>query len=98
MIRRPQLIVLLVAVLTSSALWVASRVHVDAEALPARITDDAFWRMITELSEPGGFFRSDNFISNEEAFQYVIPDLRPRLSRNSVYLGVGPDQNFTYIA
>src|SRR5262249_55028570 len=52
----------------------------------------------TEFSEPSGYFRSDNFISNEETFQYVIPELQKRVPHGSVYLGVGPDQNFTYIA
>jgi hypothetical protein len=30
--------------------------------------------------------------------QWVIPDLLTRSRQNSVYLGVGPEQNFTYIA
>ena len=65
--------------------------------LPAQIGDDAFWRMISEFSEPGGYFRSDNFLSNENAFQFVIPELSKRESPGGVYLGVGPEQNFTYL-
>ena len=53
--------------------------------------------MVTEMSEPGGFFRSDNFVSNETTFQYVIPELKKTTSPGGVYVGVGPDQNFTYI-
>ena len=53
--------------------------------------------MVIDFSEPDGFFRSDNFISNETTFQEVIPELKKRVSPNGVYLGVGPDQNFTYI-
>src|SRR5262249_16422734 len=34
----------------------------------------------------------------ETAFQHVIPELSRRANENGVYLGVGPDQNFTYIA
>ena len=68
-----------------------------AQSLPARISDDEFWRMLTEMSEPNGFFRSDNFVSNETTFQYVIPELRRTTSPGGVYVGVGPDQNFTYI-
>jgi hypothetical protein len=71
---------------------------VAADTLPKQLSDRAFWRMVTEFSEPGGFFRSDNFISNETTFQEVIPELKKRVSPNGVYLGVGPDQNFTYIA
>jgi hypothetical protein len=50
-----------------------------------------------DLSEEGGYFRSDNFTSNEDAFQYVIPALQERTKPGGVYVGVGPEQNFTYI-
>jgi hypothetical protein len=53
--------------------------------------------MVTEFSEPGGQFRSDNFVSNEAAFQYVIPTLQATIKPGGVYVGVGPDQNFTYL-
>ena len=53
--------------------------------------------MFTEFSEVGGYFRSDNFVSNETTFQYVIKDLK-KTKAEGIYLGVGPDQNFTYIA
>jgi hypothetical protein len=68
-----------------------------AAALPAKLDDSTFWRLVTEYSEPGGFFRSDNFVSNETTFQYVIPGLQRRTRPGGVYLGVGPEQNFTYI-
>jgi hypothetical protein len=71
---------------------------VSRSELPARIGDQAFWHMVVDLSEPGGFFRSDNLISNETTFQQVIPELQRRVHPGGVYLGVGPDQNFTYIA
>ena len=53
--------------------------------------------MVTEFSEPGGYFRSDNFVSNETSFQYVIPELQRTTRQGGVYLGVAPDQNFTYL-
>ena len=68
------------------------------EALPQRLDDHTFWALVTEFSEPNGFFRSDNLVSNEMQFQYVIPGLQQSLSPASAYVGVGPDQNFTYIA
>ena len=68
------------------------------EALPLRLDDRTFWTLVTEFSEPNGFFRSDNLVSNEMQFQYVIPVLQQTLMPASAYLGVGPDQNFTYIA
>jgi hypothetical protein len=68
------------------------------EALPQRLDDRTFWSLITEFSEPNGFFRSDNLVSNETVFQHVIPSLQQTLLPASAYVGVGPDQNFTYIA
>jgi len=65
--------------------------------LPARLTDQQFWRLSTELSEPGGTFRSENLVSNEHTFQYVVPALKRQIRPGGVYLGVAPDQNFTYI-
>ena len=68
-----------------------------ATSVPTRLADSTFWRMMTEFSEPGGYFRSDNFVSNETSFQYVIPELVSTIKPGGVYLGVAPDQNFTYI-
>jgi hypothetical protein len=69
--------------------------------LPDRLTDQAFWKLSADASEPGGYFRSQditNLTSNELWFQHVIPDLVQRTKPGAVYLGVGPEQNFTYIA
>jgi hypothetical protein len=49
------------------------------------------------MSEPNGYFRSDNFLSNERGYQVVIPELIATAKANGVYLGVGPEQNFPYI-
>jgi hypothetical protein len=69
-----------------------------AEALPAALDDEAFRRMIVEFSEPGGYFRYENFLSNEGSYQNPIPALKKVAKPGGVYLGVGPEQNFTYIA
>jgi hypothetical protein len=66
--------------------------------LPARLGDQEFWKLSEELSEPGGTFRSDNLLSNEIGFPAVIPDLIARTKPGGVYMGVGPEQNFHYIA
>src|SRR5262249_29975296 len=66
--------------------------------LPSHLTDQDFWRLSSESSEPNGYFRSDNLTSNELWFQHVIPDLVLRTHHGDVYLGVGPEQNYTYIA
>src|SRR2546427_2880482 len=68
-----------------------------AQELPARLSDEAFWRVVTDFSEPGGRFVSDNFVSNELATQYVLSDLTQDRKASGAYLGVGPEQNFTYI-
>ncbi|MBC8086293.1 MAG: hypothetical protein H7Z40_03450 [Phycisphaerae bacterium] len=65
--------------------------------IPERLADSTFWRMITEFSEPSGYFTSENFVSNETAWQQVIPPLLASIKPGGVYLGVGPEQNFTYI-
>src|SRR5437773_589627 len=69
-----------------------------AESLPAQLTDQEFWKLSSESSEPDGMFRSDNLLSNESYFQYVIPPLNEIAKQGRVYMGVGPEQNFTYIA
>src|SRR5258708_6246359 len=69
-----------------------------ADKLALRLADQEFWALVTDLSEPGGSFRSDNLLSNESRLQLVIPDLLKTAKRGGVYVGVGPEQNFTYIA
>ncbi len=71
--------------------------RVGAEDIPSKLSDTVFWQLMTEVSEPGGYFRSENFLSNENAFQTVIPELKALVPVGGVYLGVGPEQNFTYI-
>jgi hypothetical protein len=69
-----------------------------ADTLPAQLSDDLFWKMIEDLSEPGGAFQSENFLSNETGFEAVIPRLVQMTRPDGAYMGVGPEQNFTYIA
>jgi hypothetical protein len=57
-----------------------------------------FTRLIQDLSEEGGFFRSDNFTSNETSYLHVVGKLREMNLSGGAYIGVGPEQNFTYIA
>jgi hypothetical protein len=66
--------------------------------LPSRLSDQDFWQLSADASEPNGFFRSDNLTSNELLYQRVIPELLARTRQGGVYLGVGPEQNFTYMA
>ncbi len=66
-------------------------------SLPSRVSDKELWQLNADFSEANGYFRSDNFLSNETGYQYVIPELKRLVPPGSVYLGVGPEQNFTYI-
>jgi len=68
----------------------------EGRAETLRVGDALFWSMVSEFSEPDGYFHSDNLVSNELAFQRVIPELREN-AVDGAYLGVGPDQNFTYL-
>ena len=65
--------------------------------LPDQLSDQEFWRMVTELSEPSGPYTGDNWISNEASIQDVIIPLRQLAKPGGVYMGVGPEQNFTYM-
>jgi len=69
-----------------------------AGALASRLSDADFWDLVVTFSEPNGYFRSDNFLSNERAYQRVLPELEATLPKGGVYLGVGPEQNFSYIS
>lgn len=57
-----------------------------------------FAQLIKDFSEPEGYFDSDNFISNESGYLHVVDRLRALGITDGAYIGVGPDQNFTYIA
>jgi hypothetical protein len=64
--------------------------------LPSGFTDEEFWRLSNSLSEPpGGFSHSENLVSNEMDFVHTIGTLHPG---GGAYIGVGPEQNFSYIA
>src|SRR5881397_4246312 len=68
-----------------------------ADTLPAQIADAAYWQMVTGFSEEAGPFRFQ-YMSNEREFAALIPDLKKSTKAGGVYLGVGPEQNLSYIA
>ena len=57
-----------------------------------------FAQLNARLSERAGYFGSDNLVSNELSYQHVLGKLEKMNVRGGVYLGVGPDQNYTYMA
>jgi hypothetical protein len=68
-------------------------------SLPDRLSDAEFWTLVSDISEPGGYFQiTDNYTSNEREVGRLFSALRDRGVQGGVYLGVGPEQNFSYIA
>jgi hypothetical protein len=63
-----------------------------------RLSDAEFWKLIDDASERGGAFHSDNFTSNEAGYATVAAMLHKSGPHGGAYLGVGPEQNFNYIA
>ena len=63
--------------------------------LPA-LSDSAWGALVLSLSEEGGYFDTDNLISNERSYLHVLVPLR-RMA-GGAYVGVGPDQSFSYLA
>src|ERR1051326_1345972 len=94
--RRLILITTCLVLITLAAVRLAPSGH--ASPPPKELSDQQFWSLSKEFSEEDGVFRSDNLLSNETSFQYVIPNLLKATKQGRVYLGVGPEQNFTYIA
>lgn len=58
----------------------------------------SFAALVERLSEPGGDFGGDNLISNEQSYLHVLPALKRARVSGGAFIGVGPDQNFSYIA
>jgi hypothetical protein len=63
-----------------------------------RLSGAEFARLVQTLSEEGGYFFSDNFTSNEDSYLTVVDKMKELGATGGAYIGVGPEQNFTYIA
>jgi hypothetical protein len=96
-LRRGLGIGVLAVALGLAALASAPLLRVETKPLPARLSNAEFWGLVEAFSEPSGYFQSDNLVSNEHTFQHVVPALEKLARPGSVYLGVAPDQNFTYL-
>jgi hypothetical protein len=101
--RRSFPIAFVFTLLCSVALVPRPAARVALDPLPDALTDHDFWALTSQLSEPNGYFVSrsgspDNLLSNEPMLSTVAVALAERVQPNGVYLGVGPEQNFTYIA
>ncbi len=71
---------------------------VGAGATAEGLSAAEFARLNQDISEEGGYFRSDNFTSNETPYLHVVDKLKKLGANGGAYIGVGPEQNFTYIA
>jgi hypothetical protein len=87
---------------TATAFTFAASAHAQtgaARELPDRLSDAEFWKLVNDISEPGGYFRiEDNYTSNEMEIGQLQTMLRDAHISGGVYMGVGPEQNFSYIA
>jgi hypothetical protein len=93
-VQRPYRTACLVLMLCAAA--VSSPACLKRSTLPTALSDREFWRLSEALSEPPGTFSlSDNLLSNEP---HVAENARWLGARSGVYIGVGPEQNFSYIA
>src|SRR5438067_3328203 len=88
--KRPLLLVVILCGVTLST--AACR----RSTLPVALSDKDYWALTEALSEPAGTFDlSDNLVSNEPGVAENARGLGPS---GGVYIGVGPEQNFSYIA
>lgn len=65
---------------------------------PDSLSASAWASLSARLSEPGGYFDTDNLISNESSYLQPLTELAARGVRGGAYIGVGPDQSFSTIA
>ena len=76
----------------------AAQAAQQASSQAAGLSDAEFAALVARVSEPGGYFDSDNLISNESSYLHVLGAMRRLGVAGGTYVGVGPDQNFSYIA
>lgn len=96
------------AALVPLALWSAACAPPERSASPSAsattgavlhpLSDSAFAALVARISEPQGFFDTDNLISNEGGYLKVMGALDRSGVHGGAYVGVGPDQNYSYIA
>ena len=86
------------AVALAAALLVPGAANGQRTAEPRVAVDTSFASLVARLSEPGGYFDTDNLLSNERSYLHALRAMRRHGVTGGAYLGVGPDQNFSYIA
>jgi len=87
-----------VLILIAAGLAIGPWSHRAATQASAATTTSPLASLVERLSEPNGEFDTDNLISNESSYLHVMQALEQGGVTGGVYVGVGPDQNFSYIA
>ena len=90
------LVIALILIAASAATVGSQAAHTQKQ--PESLSVKEFAGLIRQFSEEDGFFRSDNFTSNETSYLHIVDKLRQMGATGGAYIGVGPEQNFTYIA
>jgi hypothetical protein len=85
-------------ILCCSAVIIIFTIFIAASVQTESISAEAFSGMIRDFSEEGGYFMSDNFTSSEDSYLTIVGKMRENVVTGGAYIGVGPEQNFTYIA
>lgn len=85
----------LAAILT---LLILSQTVILAQPATESLTPAQFAQLSRDLSESGGYFDTDNLISNEASYLHVLGRMREMGVSGGAFIGVGPDQSFSYIA
>ncbi len=92
----------LLAVVLVSGVAAAPAVRLDAQRAVAAgtspLSTSDFASLVQQLSDSGGYFDTDNLISNERSYLHALTYFDRIGVRGGAYIGVGPDQNFSYIA
>lgn len=92
------LVLLLTFVCVLRGEWTSRLSGASATDLPTSLSDGEFWQLTRDLSEPDGTYESENLVSNEMALWRIVPLLAGGTKPGGVYMGVGPEQNFSYMA
>ncbi len=99
---RAVIVLVLLAMVSAAATGRAAQENGSANyedsAHKAGIPAAEFARIVKEFSEEGGNYFSENLTSNESAYLYIVDKLAEHGYTGGAYIGVGPEQNFTYIA
>jgi len=83
---------------TACAASTGCRPRSDGAPSPTPAGPASLAEVIATLSEPGGDFETDTLISDETAYLQVADLLGEPPLGGGAYIGVGPEQNYSYIA